>query len=39
MRPLLDHGPGQERRPVDLATLGEAFGAAEPDCTSASADR
>jgi adenylate kinase len=29
MRPLLDHASAQERRPVDLATLGDAFGAAD----------
>jgi adenylate kinase len=27
MRPLVDEGPGQDRHPGDLATLGEAFGA------------
>jgi adenylate kinase len=26
LRPLLDHGPAQERHPADLTTLGEAFG-------------
>jgi adenylate kinase len=34
MRPLLDHGPEQARHAADLATLGEAFGATEPDRTS-----
>jgi adenylate kinase len=34
MRPLLDHQPEPGRRPVDLATLGEAFGATEPDRAS-----
>jgi adenylate kinase len=28
MRPLLDHGAARDRRPGDLATLAEAFGAA-----------
>src|SRR6266436_5057759 len=30
MRPLLDHGPAQARHPVDLTTLGEAFGVTGP---------
>jgi adenylate kinase len=30
MRPLLDHVPVQARRPIDLTTLGDAFGAAGP---------
>jgi adenylate kinase len=30
MRPLLDHGPGQARAPVDLTSLGHAFGVAGP---------
>jgi adenylate kinase len=30
MRPFLDHAPGEDRLPVDLASLGEAFGAAGP---------
>ena len=30
MRPLLDHVPAQARRPVDLTTLGDAFGASRP---------
>jgi adenylate kinase len=30
MRPLLDHPPAQERLPLDLTGLGEAFGAAGP---------
>ena len=34
MWPLLDHRPGQAPRPVDLTTLGEAFGATEPDRAS-----
>jgi adenylate kinase len=33
MRPLLDHGPEQARRPVDQTTMGEAFGATGPDRT------
>ncbi len=28
MRPFLEHMPGQERLPLDLTSLGEAFGAA-----------
>ena len=31
MRPL---GPAEARHPVDLTTLGEAFGVTGPDCTS-----
>ena len=27
MRPLLDHVPAQARLPVDLTSLGDAFGA------------
>jgi adenylate kinase len=27
MRPLLDHVPAQARRPIDLTSLGDAFGA------------
>ena len=34
MRPLLDHEPAHARHPVDLTTLGEAFGVTGPDCTS-----
>ena len=30
MRPFLDHVPGQARRPVDLTSLGDAFGASQP---------
>jgi adenylate kinase len=30
MRPLLDHVPGQARAPVDLTSLGHAFGVAGP---------
>jgi adenylate kinase len=30
MRPFLEHGPARERLPVDLTSLGEAFGAASP---------
>ena len=30
MRPLLDHVPGQARVPVDLTSLGHAFGVAGP---------
>jgi adenylate kinase len=33
MRPPLDHGPEQARRPVDQTTMGEAFGATGPDRT------
>jgi adenylate kinase len=29
MRPLLDHVPAQARRPVDLTSLGKAFGAVD----------
>jgi adenylate kinase len=29
MRPLLDHAPAQARVPVDLTSLGEAFGATD----------
>jgi len=36
MRPLLDHGPAQARHPVDLTTLGEAFGVTGPVRTSLS---
>jgi len=35
MRPFLENGPAQERLPVDLTSLGEAFGAAG-SATSAS---
>jgi adenylate kinase len=34
MWPFLDDRPEPERRPVDLTTLGEAFGATEPDRAS-----
>ena len=34
MQPLLDNRPEQILRPVDLTTLGEAFGATAPDRTS-----
>jgi len=34
MSTLLDHRPEPGRRPVDLITLGEAFGATEPDRAS-----
>jgi hypothetical protein len=27
MRPFLDHVPAQARRPIDLTSLGDAFGA------------
>jgi adenylate kinase len=30
LRPLLDHGSGQEPHPADLTTLGEAFGVTGP---------
>jgi len=30
MRPLIDHVPEEARRPVDLTSLGLAFGAASP---------
>jgi adenylate kinase len=29
MRPLLDHVPAQARVPLDLTSLGEAFGATD----------
>jgi adenylate kinase len=34
MRPLLDHRRAHARHPVDLTTLGEAFGVTGPECTS-----
>jgi adenylate kinase len=30
MRPLLDHVPAHARRPIDLTSLGDAFGATDP---------
>lgn len=30
MRPLLDHVPAHARRPIDLTSLGDAFGVADP---------
>ena len=35
MRPFLEHAPGQERLPVDLTSLGEAFGATGPAASTA----
>jgi adenylate kinase len=34
MRPFLDHVPADERHPLDLTSLGEAFGATGPAATT-----
>jgi adenylate kinase len=36
MRPLLDHVPAHARRPVDLTSLGDAFGATGPTASASS---
>jgi adenylate kinase len=36
MRPLVDHVPDEARRPIDLTSLGAAFGATPPTANTSS---